>query len=170
MAKRDKIIMAWSKCDIEIGVTPEDDSMATSLTSIGTIKDQSATLTPSDGNELEAKETGGGTVAKETQEGGFVLTCRVIEPTDALLTLLGIGEDDTEGELNIVTHIVDENFSVKVTPKNVGARGVKAPLTAVKYKPGWSDQEGNYADIDFEFLHGGQGYWYSIFTKTAPAT
>lgn len=166
MAKRDKIIMSWSQCSVEIGVTPDDDSMATELTDIGVIKDQSAVLTPSDGNVLEAKQTGGGTVAKETQEGGYMLSLRVIEPTDALLTLLGLGAVASEGgDFNVKTHIVDEDFSVKLTPKNVGAKGIKAPLTAVTYKPGWSDQEGAYADIDFEILHGAADYWYSIFKK-----
>ena len=37
MAAAKKIIMAWSKCKFEIGKTPDDDSMATSLTDIGKI-------------------------------------------------------------------------------------------------------------------------------------
>ena len=70
MAKKN-IKMAWSKCTIEIGTTGGNGAMATSLTSIGTIKDKSSTLEPSDGETLEAKATGGETVAKEAQEGGF---------------------------------------------------------------------------------------------------
>lgn len=168
MAK--KVIMAWSKCKFEIGKTKEDDTMAETLTDIGTIKDKSSTLEPSDGEELEMKATGGETVAKETQEGGYKATTRVIEPTDELLTLLDIGEvvsgeGTDKGDFKVKTHIVDGNWSLKITPKNAGAKGIKAPKTSITYKPGWSEEDGNYADIDFDFLKGDAGYWYSKFTK-----
>lgn len=168
MAK--KVIMAWSKCMFEIGKTKEDDTMAESLTDIGTIKDKSSTLEPSDGEELEMKATGGETVAKEVQEGGYKATTRVIEPTDELLTLLGLGEaisteSPDKGDFKVKTHIVDGNWSLKITPKNAGAKGIKAPKTSITYKPGWSEEDGNYADIEFEILKGDADYWYSKFTK-----
>lgn len=163
----EKKIMAWSECSIEIGQTT-DDTMATNLVSIGTIKDKSSSLEPSDGDALEAKSTGGHTVAKEAQEGGFVLKTRVIEPDDSLLTTLGLGEIK-DSEFNVKTHIVDGDFSVKVTPKNVGAKGIKAPKCSVAYKPGWSEEEGNYADLEFDILLGEAGYWYSRFTKASTA-
>ena len=164
MAK--KIIMAWSKCKFEIGKTKDDDTMATELSDIGTIKDKSSTLEPSDGESLEMKATGGETVAKETQEGGYKATTRVIEPTDTLLTLLGLGAAATEGgDFKVNTHIVDGDWSLQITPKNTGARGIKAPKTNITYKPGWGEEDGNYADIDFDILKGDAGYWYSIFTK-----
>ena len=165
-----KVIMAWSKCKFEIGKTKDDDTMAETLTDIGTIKDKSSTLEPSDGEELEMKATGGETVAKETQEGGYKATTRVIEPTDELLTLLGLGEvvsgeGADKGDFKVTTHIVDGNWSLKITPKNAGAKGIKAPKTSITYKPGWSEEDGNYADIDFEILKGDAGYWYSKLTK-----
>lgn len=163
-----KVIMAWSECTIEIGTTGDKDVMATSLTDIGVIKDKSSQLVPSDGDALQAKATGGHTVAKEQQEGGFTLNTRVIEPEDTLLTLLGLGEAKTD-EFNVKTHVVEGDFSVKVTPKNVGARGLKAPKTNITYKPGWSEEEGNYADLSFEILFGEQDYWYSRFKKAAAA-
>lgn len=169
MAKKKKTIMAWSECTIEIGTTGDGDVMATSLTDIGTIKDKSSKLDPSDGDALVAKATGNKTVAKEQQEGGFMLSTRVIEPTDELLALLGLGSADSD-EFKVKTHVVNGDFSVKVTPKNVGAKGIKAPKTNVKYKPGWSEEEGNYADLEFEILFGEQDYWYSRFTKAAPAS
>lgn len=163
-----KKIMAWSECTFEIGKTADDDSMATSLTDIGVIKDKSSSLEPSDGDSLEMKSTGGHTVAKETSEGGFTATTRVIEPTDELLTLLGLGTADTENsEFKVKTHIVDGDWSLKITPKNVGAVGIKAPKCNITYKPGWSEEDGNYADIDFEILLGAAEYWYSRFKKVA---
>lgn len=163
MAKK---IMSWSKCQIEIGRTGENDTMAITLTSIGTIKDKSSTLEPSEGDTLEAKATGGELVAKESLEGGYQLKTRVIEPTDELLTTLGIGEASGD-DFNVKTHIVEGDWSVKVTPKNVGATGIKAPKTSIKYAPGWSEEEGNYADITCDILMGAGDYWYSRFKKPA---
>lgn len=166
MATKKNIKMAWSECTIEIGTSGDDGTMATTLTDIGTIKDKSSTLEPSDGDALEMKATGGKTVAKETQEGSLVLKTRVVEPEDDLLILLGLAATSSD-ELQVTTHLVDGYWSVKVTPKNVGAKGIKAPVTTITYKPGWSEGDGNYADIEFEILKGAADYWYSKFTKTA---
>lgn len=162
MAK--KRIMSWSKCLIEIGTTGNGDVFAASVASIGTIKDKSSSLEATDGDVLEAKATGGETVAKEQLEGGYSLTTRVIEPDDELLQLLGLGSIDAE-ELKIQTHVVEGDWSVKVTPKNIGAKGIKAPKCSITYKPGWSEEEGDFADLTFEILKGDAGYWYSKFRK-----
>ena len=164
-----KKIMAWSKCTFEIGKTGENDALAADLTSIGTIKDKSSSLEASDGDALEMKATGGETVAKEVLEGGYKATTRVIEPTAELETLLGIAKT-VDGEEQVTTHVVEGDWSLKITPKNVGAKGIKAPKTSITYKPGWSEEDGNYADIDFEILKGDAGYWYSRFTKAAATT
>lgn len=162
-----KIIMAWNECDIEIANVQDDGTFPTgSLTSVGTIKDKSSTLEPSDGDKLEMKKTGGKVVASEELEGDFVLKTRVIEPTDEFKTMLGVGATE-DGEFKVKTHLVTDNFAVKVTPKHIGAVGIKAPYTAVKYKPGWSEEDGNYADVEFNILHGPADYWYSQFKKTA---
>lgn len=165
-----KIIMAWSKCKFEIGKTKDDDTMTEIFTDIGTIKDKSSTLESSDGDSLEIKATGNEPVASEVQEGGFKATTRIIEPTNDLLTLLGLGEvvsgeGADKGDFKVKTHIVDGDWSLKITPKNVGAMGIKAPKTSVSYKPGWSEEDGNYADVSFEILKGDAGYWYSKFKK-----
>ncbi len=169
--KKNTIIMGWSECEVEIGVTGEDDAMATSLTSVGTIKNNSSVLEATEGDTLEAKATGGKTVAKETMEGGYKLSTRVIEPEDSLYVYLGLGEvDKSEATtLNVKTHVVSGSRSVKLTPKNVGAKGIEAPKTNITAKPGWSEEEGNYIDLDFDILKGAQDYWYKRFTKTESA-
>lgn len=166
MSGVNKRIMAWSKCTFEIGTTADGDAMATELTNIGTIKDKSSTLEASDGDVLEMKATGGETVAKEVSEGGFKAITRVIEPTSELETLLGLTSDGSK----MKTHVVSGDWSLKITPKNVGAKGIKAPKCSITYKPGWSEEEGNFADIEFEILNGDGGYWYERFTKGSEPT
>lgn len=164
--------MAWSKCKVEFGVATGSFTMPSSLTSCGVIKDKSAVLEALDGDELSAVGTGGEEVGHEDLEGGMQLTIRVIEPENALLTALGLGAVATGStDYNVKTHIPANNFGVQVTPKNVGAIGIKCPLCSVKYKPGWSDADGNYADIVFRFLKIDEDSdWYSRFVKAAPAS
>ena len=166
MANKKKI-MAWSKCNFRIGKTGGGDTMSDKLFSIGTIKDKSSSLEASDGDVLEMKATGGETVAEESLEGGFKAVTRVIEPTDELESQLGIARTVAE-EQQVTTHIVEGDWSLQITPKNVGAKGIKAPKCSIKYKPGWSEEDGNYADIEFNILKGDAGYWYSRFRKKEP--
>ena len=161
------IIMGWSKCSVEIGATGADDAMATSLTDVGKIKDKSAVLEPTQGEVLEGKATGGELVAREETEGGVALTIRVIEPTNALFESLGLGDVATD-DIDVKTHVVSGDKSVVVTPKNVGAIGIKAAKTQVSFRPGWSDAEGNYVDIVFTFIKTAAGKWYTRFKKPAP--
>ncbi len=158
--------MSWSKCLIEIGKTGTDDAFPETLKSVGTIKDKSTTLETSDGDTLEAKATGGILVAKETQEGGYTLTTRIIEPEDSLFVDLGLGEV-TASDLDVKTHIVSEDYAVKVTPKNIGAKGIKAAKASVSFKPGYSEEEGHFVDLTFDILMPSTGVWYTRFTKTA---
>ena len=79
MAKRLKIIMSWSECRVEVGKTGEGDAMATALYSVGTINDKSTSLATADGESLEAKASGGKTVAMEEGEPVATITTRVKE-------------------------------------------------------------------------------------------
>lgn len=162
MAKK---IMAWSKCAIEVGKTGTNDAMATTLTSVGLVKDKSATLESADGDSLEMKSTGGETVGSEKQEGTLTLACRIIEPGQEFYTLLGIGAA-SDTNIAVQSHVVPDEYSVKVTPNKVGAYGIQAPKCSVSVSAGWSEEDGNYVDLTFGILHGaqadskGKSYWY----------
>ncbi len=166
MAK--KVIMAWSKCKLQIGKMGSDESMSTSLTEIGPLKYQSTELTADDGDTLQMQEEGAGQVGYEQLPGAYSLTTRVIEPDDSLYTLLGLGSVGTEtGSFKVSTHVVEYYFSLQVDPLHTGARGIKAPKCSVSVKPGYSTQDGNYMDLTFGILNGSAGYWYERTTKTA---
>ncbi len=169
--------MAWSKCKIEIGKTGDSDAMAQTLTDVGVILNQSSSLTAEEGDKMQAIATGGEVVAEEPQEGTLVLETTIIEPTHALLYLLGLtstaeaGSGETEvDEVPIQTHVVKDNWSVKVTPKNQGAWGIEAPKTTISYIPAWSEENGNQAVLRFSILKTTEiangNYWYKRF-KTA---
>ncbi|MBR3456058.1 MAG: hypothetical protein IKH26_12130 [Bacteroidaceae bacterium] len=164
-----KIIMAWSKCKIEIGKTGANDAMAETLTDIGVILNQSSSLEAEAGDTLQAIATGGEVVAEEAQEGTLRLETTLIEPTDTLLTLLGIGTTE-DNETTVSTHIVDGDWSVKVTPKNMGAKGIAAPKCSITYAPSWDEEHGNQLTLTFNIhktTDANPNYWYKRFTTTS---
>lgn len=163
-----KIIMSWSKVKIEVGRTGENDAMATELTNIGTINDKSTTLATEDGESLEAKATGGIVVATEEGEPVVTITTRVKEmdfDTEKLFTGATITEDGDE--LVVKTNVVSDDFSVKLTPKNIGAIGIKARRCHVSFKTGHSEEEGNYVDLTFKILACEDGELYRKFRVKA---
>ena len=176
-----KIIMAWSKCKVEFGPTGENDSFATSLTNVGTIKNQTTTLTAEDGDTLQAIATGGEVVAEEVNEGTLQLETTIIEPTNELLTALYIGKT-ADGEFHVKTHVVAGDYSVKVTPKNAGAVGIKAPVSHISVAPSFGEDTGNELKLTFKISKTtgvpetpaqndkpavDNNYWYSRFTTNS---
>lgn len=160
--------MSWSKVKIEVGRTGENDAMATELTNIGTINDKSTTLATEDGESLEAKATGGIVVATEEGEPVVTITTRVKEmdfDTEKLFTGATITEDGDE--LVVKTNVVSDDFSVKLTPKNIGAIGIKARRCHVSFKTGHSEEEGNYVDLTFKILACEDGELYRKFRVKA---
>lgn len=162
MATKKKIIMSWSKCKIEVGETGENEAMATTLTDIGTINDKSTTLATEDGETLTATATGGIVVAEEEGEPVVTLTTRVKEmdfDTEKMFT----GAVGSEEELTVKTNVVSKDFSVKLTPKNIGSIGIKARRTHVSFRPGSSEEEGSYVDLKFKILACSDGELYKKF-------
>ena len=166
-----KIIMSWSKCTIKDGISTGDKTMPTAMTALGVINDKSTSLEATDGEELKATAAGGVQIAYEQLEGGFQLTTRLKEPGDALFERFGLGKAAASGgDFEVKTHVVQTMRAVEVIPKNIGAKGIRAPQCTVKFKPGRSEAEGEYVDItyvilpilndDFEVDH-----WYSRFKK-----
>ena len=166
MAK--KIIMSWSKCKVEVGKTGAADAMAASLSSVGTINDKSTTLATEDGETLEAKATGGIVVASEEGEPTITITTRVKEmdfDTENMFT--GATKSTNGDELTVKTNIVSDDFSVKVTPKNIGATGIKVRRSHVSFRPGSSEEEGQYVDLTFKVLACEDGELYKKFKVKA---
>ena len=161
-----KPIMSWSKCKIEIGKTGSNDAMASSLTNIGIIKDKSTTLAAEDGETLTATATGGVVVAEEEGEPVVTLTTRVIEPSFELETLL-TGAVAANDELTVKSNVVSDDFSVKLTPKNIGAVGIKARRTHVSFRPGHSEEEGSFVDLTFKILACDDGELYKKYKVAA---
>lgn len=164
MANKSKIIMAWSKCRISLAPMPDDESMAAdaTLADVGVIRNNTTRLEASEGDALQAVETGGAIVAEEKNEGTFTLTTEVIEPSDDLYVTLGIGRKDGD-DLLVDTHVVPGNFGVKLRPKNLGAKGIAAPKCSISVAPAFGDDTGHALTLTMTIQQGEAGYWYKKF-------
>ena len=148
MAK--KIIMSWSKCKIEVGKTGDDEAMAATLTDVGTINDKSTTLATEDGEPV------------------VTLTTRVKEMDFDKEKMFNGAEVSADGdELTVKTNVVSDDFSVKLTPKNIGAIGIKIRRSHVSFRPGSSEEEGSYVDLTFKVLACSDGELYKKFRVKA---
>lgn len=163
MAKKNRIIMSWSKCKIDLAPMPDDESMADSgLFNVGIIRNNTTSLSAEDGDALQAIETGGAIVAEERQEGTFSLSTEIIEPSDDLYVNLGLGRKSGE-DLLVDTHVVPGYYSLKLTPKNIGAKGIKIPKASISVTPAFGDDTGHALTLNLSILKGDAGYWYSKF-------
>lgn len=168
MAKGKKIIMSWSKCKIEVGKTGDDEAMATSLVSVGTINDKSTTLATEDGEKLTATASGGIVVAEEEGEPVVTITTRVKEMDFDMEGMFTGAVPSSDGdELTVKTNVVSNDFSVKLTPKNIGAIGVKVRRAHVSFRPGSSEEEGSFVDLTFKILGCSDGELYKKFRVKA---
>lgn len=163
MAK-ERIIMAWSKCKIALAPMPETEEMAedAAFFDVGHLRNNTTSLSANEGDALQAIESGGAIIAEEKQEGDFSLSTEIIEPSNELYQQLGLGSIEGE-DLKVKTHIVPGNFCLRLTPKNVGAKGIKAPKCSVSVTPAFGDDTGHALTLNISILQGDAGYWYSKF-------
>lgn len=163
MAK-ERLIMAWSKCKVSLAPMPETEEMAedSAFFDVGHIRQNTTSLSANEGDALQAIESGGAILAEEKQEGDFSLATEIIEPSNELYQLLGLGSIEGD-DLKVKTHIVPGNFCLKLTPKNIGAKGIKAPKCSVSVTPAFGDDTGHALTLNISILQGDAGYWYSKF-------
>lgn len=160
-----KLIMAWLQCAIDLAPMPEDENMEadeTAYFNVGVIRNNTTQLTAEDGDALQAVESGGNVVAEERQEGTFALATEVVEPDNALYENLGLGQVSDE-ELRVNTHIVPGHYCLRLRPKNLGAKGIKAPKCSVSVAPAFGDDKGHALTLNFSILNGDAGYWYAKY-------
>ena len=156
--------MSWSKCSITIGKTGSSDAMASVLVAVGAIKDKSTTLATADGEKLTAKATGGVVIAQESKDGDITLTTRIMEPDYSLIASL-TGATNNTTNVVVKTNVVSDAYSVQLDPKNSGATGIKIRKASVTYKEGYSEDEGQYADLTFTVLQCADGELYPKYKK-----
>ena len=75
-------------------------------------------------------------------------------------------QSDSNGNLLYKTNVIAKDWSVEITPKNTGATGVRIRKSSVTYKEGYSEDDGQFADVEFTVLQCADGELYTKFKKT----
>lgn len=161
------VVMAWAQCKIELGKMGESDAMSTSLSEVGRVKDKTTALESDLGTPLESYASGHKLIAREYPEEQLTVNTTVVEPSDELLTLLGI----TDGGGKVKSHYIPGYFSLVVTPKHKGAKGIKAPKCQITYTPAFGEETGNECTLAISVIKTSElgdeeNYWYERFTTT----
>ena len=86
---------------------------------------------------------------------------------DTEKTFTGAEKSVDGDELTVKTNVVPEDFSFKLTPKNIGATGIKCRRSHVSFRPGSSEEEGQYVDLTFKILVCEDGELYKKFKVKA---
>lgn len=162
------VIMSWGECDVQVGVTGLNDAMSAALSSIGTVKEKSTNIEQDDGEKLQAYATGHKLVAQEEQDGDIKLSARIIEPSlEFLGELFDADFSDVDKTLKVRSMLVAGNYSVQVTPKNVGGKGIRIRKSNVKVRFGITEEEGFFADFTFTVVVCADNELYELFEKPA---
>lgn len=170
--------MSWNECRVVIGRSTADGGMSTSLFDLGVLKNQTATLTYTAGDELVAKASGGIIVARERLEGTWQLKFSIIEMDlnvySYLLGKSGVDTTDALGHskaLGVNSGLVNERYSVIITPKNTDAVGFYASLADVSIVPSISETDGMNVELTFDIVKDKDGNFLTWFhTKTTDRT
>ena len=119
------------------------------------------------GHRVPYEET---VVAEEEGEPQVSITTRIMEMDfDTENKLTGAVKAGTSGSetLKVTTNVIPDDFSLKLTPKNIGSTGIKARRTHISFRPGSSEEEGHYVDVTFKILACEDGELYTKFKVAA---
>lgn len=158
MATRLTHRMSWNECRLLIGRSTAEGALSTSLFDLGVLKNQTATLTYTPGDELVAKASGGVVVAREKLEGSWQLKFTITEiDLDTYSYIMGKPGTDTtkyagHTSFGIESGLVPDRYSVIVIPKNTDAVGFYAAVADVSVAPAISETDGFSVEFTFDIV------------------
>lgn len=147
---------AWGSLVISFGTPAAGDTMSASLTSIGTIKEDSVSIEKADGTVLELYGTGHTLVDKLKGEPTLTLKFTAIGITAAAVALFWDAAVVTT-RTTVASMINSKKLSVKLASLVVGSDTLEAPYCEVSMGPLFSEKEGWTAEISVTLIKGATG-------------
>lgn len=152
---------AWGEILLSYGTPGTNDEMATSLSSLGYIKEDSLSIDTEEGEMLQLFGTGHVLVDEQGSEPIVRIKA----------TLIGVNNtfwDMASSPDTAVESFVDSaNYSIKMASKVVGSETLEAPKCKVAAKPLFSEKEGWTVELTITVLKGKAGYYWNFGTVTA---
>lgn len=146
-------VTAWGKCGITMGPTGASDAIATTLTDIGYVKEDTAKLTVNKGDVKEIYGEGHELLDSKELNGYWVLTATLTKMSlSQMAKLYGRSIDDATGVLKLGKTTVTEVRSYVVTPELSGAIMAQMPKCKTFITPVLQTAEGWTVDIEVRTL------------------
>lgn len=159
---------AWGEINLNVGKALANGAMATTLTSIGVIKEDTITITTTDGTTYELKKSGGTLIDK--LQGEPTLTIGVTVVGLAAATPFWVTESDGEGDAQrtkVKSLVCSDKYSVSMAALVVGSEFIEMPNCSVTAKPVFSETLGWTAEITFELVKNTEGVIFQFGTVPA---
>lgn len=147
---------AWGEQIVSFGTPAAGDAMSASLTSIGTIKEDSVSIEKADGTVLELYGTGHVLVDKLKGEPSLTLKFTLVGISDAAIALFWDAAKVTT-RTSVASLVNSTKKSVKLASKVVGSDTLEAPYCEVSMGPLFSEKEGWTAEISVTIIKGATG-------------
>lgn len=157
---------AWGEIELSVGETGTAGAMATTLTSVGYILENSFAMPNEEGTTLSLNATGGVRVDEKNGEPRIIVNCTLIGIEKAA-QFWGI-DTATTGKTRITSFTNDKKFSVRIASKVVGSEALEAPECKINGLPQFSETEGWTVPLVISILKGEAGYYYDYVEVTAP--
>ncbi len=144
----------WAMCNFAIGKCGANGELATTFADIGDAEENTTTMATDQGEVKELKKSGGVLVDRIEQEGVTYIETTLIDPT-TLYQTLGLGTN-SDTKVRVKTHVVEGNYSMRLTPLRTGGYGIEAPCTQISFLPQGEEAKGAAVKVRFTFLQGQQ--------------
>lgn len=147
---------AWGQLDIQIGTPGALNAMSAVLASIGNVKEDSFSLETEDGKKLQWFATGHSLIDELVLQPTLTLKLQIKNLNLAnLLKFWDVEEDATLGKIKVKAMTTSLKYSVKITPKVIGAETLEIPYCAVNMKPSYTEDSGWGQEVTFTILSPG---------------
>lgn len=158
MAWTETSASAWGNLTIKIGTPGANNAMSTSLSAIGTVKEDSFSVETEDGKKLQWFSTGHNLVDELQTQPTLILKMQVKNLNKSALTKFwDVEEDGTTGKLKVNAMMTTDKFSVSIQSEVVGSETLEIPYCSVSMKPVYSEDSGWEQEVQFTVLSPGSG-------------
>lgn len=147
---------AWGEYVVSIGMTGTGGAMASALTDLGYIHENTVSLETADGQSLELFGTGHVLVDSAKQEPTLTLKFNIIGNAKAMQ----FWETETGGTpavTKVKSLVNNDKWSVRLASKVVGSETLEIPVASIYCKPTIAEDKGWISECEVKMIMGETG-------------
>lgn len=166
MAYVDNNATAWGEVEVKFGTPGAGNTMATTLKTLGIIKEDSLSWEKEDGKVYKWTAIGGKIIDQMKGEPTLKIKCTAKNLNKALLAEVW-DVTETGDKLAVNSFVSSKKQSVSLVPKVSGAEKVDIPYCSVAANLAFSESEGYNLELEITILSPGPGKPFFTIEKVA---